>query len=430
MPPAATYTTYAATSKRALILHDSLAFLALLGSSVALFGVTLFLFQSFQAHRVDLARRWSERGRQALAHNQPEQAVAALRTALSYDPDGADARTDQLLLAQGLADAGHLDEANNYFLNLWDTRPGDGFVNLQLARLSRRKGEDREATDYYRAAIFGSWEGDGIVRRREARFELTDFLIQQHLNAEARNELFTIAGNAPMNPALNMTVADKLAEAGYLPDALSFYEKAAAADPHNPVPFERAGQAAYNLGDYPQAQKLLDRALEERAFRSEDSDTRSRIAALAENARRLQQLNLSRDQPARERADHIFAAARIAQARLKSCLAASNASGLTSLNARWTAAQAVAQAGGRRNALADAATEDTWTTLVYTTEQQTAAICGQPTGDDALLLRLANVAQPYTPPAPAALPLPTPDPNRPSFVRRIFGAKEAPVHGK
>jgi tetratricopeptide (TPR) repeat protein len=429
---------YAATSRRGLILHDSLAFLALLGASVALFGVTLFLFNSFQAHRADLAQRWSARGRMELSRNQPEQAVSALRTALSYGSEGTDERANQLLLAQALDAAGHTDEATNYFLNLHDATPGDGSINLQLARLARRKDDEAEADNYYRAAIYGSWEGDAVIRRRQTRLELADYLIQQHQLAEARNELFTVAGNAPADVQLDLDIARKLETAGFVQDALTFYQKAATADPHARLPLELAGTAAYNLGDYAEAERLLNHALVERPAPNHTAEQQQHLEALAENARRIQQLNLTRDQPAAERADHILNASKIAQARLQSCLKANPSSTLTSLNARWTAATA-GTAGDRRTLLENAAAQDTWTNLVYTTEQDTAPplnpVCGQPTGDDALLLRLADAAQPVSAPAPQ-VPAAIPDANRPSLVRRIFGAgsktatKEQTPNGK
>jgi len=429
---------YAATSRRGLILHDSLAFLALLGASVALFGVTLFLFNSFQAHRADLAQRWSARGRMELSRNQPEQAVSALRTALSYGSEGTDERANQLLLAQALDAAGHTDEATNYFLNLHDATPGDGSINLQLARLARRKDDEAEADNYYRAAIYGSWEGDAVIRRRQTRLELADYLIQQHQLAEARNELFTVAGNAPADVQLDLDIARKLETAGFVQDALTFYQKAATADPHARLPLELAGTAAYNLGDYAEAERLLNHALVERPAPNHTAEQQQHLEALAENARRIQQLNLTRDQPAVERADHILNASKIAQARLQSCLKTNPSSTLTSLNARWTAATA-GTAGDRRTLLENAAAQDTWTNLVYTTEQDTAPplnpVCGQPTGDDALLLRLADAAQPVSAPAPQ-VPAAIPDANRPSLVRRIFGAgsktatKEQTPNGK
>ncbi len=429
---------YSATSRRGLIVHDSLAFLALLGTSIALFGVTLFLFKSFQAHRAELAQRWSARGRMELNHNEPEQAVADLRTALSYDSEGADERADQLSLAQALDAAGHTEEATNYFLNLHDATPGDGSINLQLARLSRRKGSDAEADNYYRAAIYGSWEGDAVIRRRQTRLELADFLIEQHRFAEARNELFTVAGNAPPDVQLDLDVAAKLESAGYPQDAFGFYQKASAADPHARVPLELAGTAAYNLGNYAEAERLLNRALVERPAPGHTPEQQQHLESLAEDARRIQQLNLTRDQPAFERAEHILNASKIAQARLQGCLQANPSAILASLDARWTAATAGASAD-RRALLQNAAAQDTWANLVYTTEQDTAPplnpVCGQPSGDDALLLRLANAAQPIAAPAPQP-PAPALDDSQPSLVRRIFGdgskspQQEQAPHGK
>ena len=429
---------YAATSRRGLILHDSLAFLALLGTSIALFGVTLFLFKSFQAHRADLAQRWSARGRMELSQHRPEEAVDALRTALSYDTEGDKERADQLLLAQALDAAGHTEEATNYFLNLHDATPGDGSINLQLARLARRRGDDEDADDYYRAAIYGSWEGDAVIRRRQTRLELADYLIQQHQLAEARNELFTVAGNAPADVQLNLDVARKLESAGFLQDAFTFYQKAAAADPHARLPLELAGTAAYKLGNYAEAERLLNHALVERPAPNHTAEEQQHLEALAEDARRIQQLNLTRDQPAAERADHILNASKIAQARLRECLATNPSATLASLDARWTAATE-GDSADRRALLASAAAQDTWSNLIYTTEQDTAPplnpVCGQPTGDDALLLRLANAAQPVSAPTPQPAVL-APDTNQPSLVRRIFGAgsksaqKEQAPNGK
>ncbi len=385
-------TQYSAQSKRGLILHDVLSFLALLAVSVALFGVTLFLFRSFQGHRADLARVWSARGRAALARHEPDQAVSALRNALSYAPDD---RPDQLLLAQSLADANHTEEATNYFLTLWDARPGDGFINLELARLARQKGDAAEANDYYRASVYGSWEGDGTVRRRQTRFELAEYLIEQHQNAEARNVLYTLAGNFPSDAGLNMEVASLMGRAGYLPDALTFYEKAGAADLHARDPLTMAGKTAYELGDYARAERLLSRALEEKPDKNASAAQELELTTLAEHARRIQELTLTRDQPARERADHILMASGIAQNRLKTCIthagsSAGDATMLASLNEAWIAAGN--GQGGRRALLQNADAQDTWSQLIYQTEADTAQICGAPTGDDALLLQLSQAS--------------------------------------
>jgi hypothetical protein len=64
----------------------------------------------------------------------------------------------ELLLAQALGDAGHTEESYNYFLGLWETQPGSGFINLRLARLAAKKNDMQAAINYYRAAIYGIFE--------------------------------------------------------------------------------------------------------------------------------------------------------------------------------------------------------------------------------------------------------------------------------
>src|SRR5271156_3739899 len=232
--------------KRRLILHDAVTFLSLTLITAVLFAITLFLFRSFASHREELAQRWSERGRAALSSGHPDQAIVALRTALSYSPGN---RTYELLLAQALGDAGHLDESYNYFLGLWDTQPGDGFINLRLARLAAVKKDMQSAVNYYRGAIYGTWEGDGVVRRREVRLELSRYLIAHHDLSSARTELLVAGGNAPDDMGLALTVAPLLEQAGAPADALNYYRKVLTREPRNRTALEGAGRLEYGLGN-------------------------------------------------------------------------------------------------------------------------------------------------------------------------------------
>jgi hypothetical protein len=200
-------------TRRELLLHDALAFLVLTLITVALFVMTLFLFRSFTNHRAEQARVWTANGQQALNTGDPEDAVNDLRTALMFAP-GTPAT--ELLLAQSLAAAGpkHTDEAYNAFLELWDVHPGDGQINLQLARLAARRGDPAEAVRFYRAAIDGRWDENGAVHRREGRLELARFLIAQHNNPAAREELLVVAGNWPRDEAVQREVDNLLAKVG------------------------------------------------------------------------------------------------------------------------------------------------------------------------------------------------------------------------
>jgi Tfp pilus assembly protein PilF len=403
--------------KRSLMLHDGAAFLILAAVTVVLFGVTLFLFRSFSAHRQELAVRWSERGRAALAAGHPEEATAALRTALSYAPDERDY---QLLLAEALGDAGHIEEATNYFLNLWESKPGDGFINLQLARLTRKSNADKQSRlgktrepshnsgqrviDYYRASIYGSWDGDGVVHRRDVRLELADYLIEERKLAEAQTELLIAASNAPAIYDLQVGLGDALVRAGDSTNALVQYEKAIQEDQRNPIAYEKAGRLAYRIGDYVRARDWLERALRESAGApgdAADSDSQSEgdLSTLLKDAERILALSPDRATNPKERVARILNEKALAKKRYDGCAKQAETPGslnysqtlgsMQTLGARWASESATNRVSLVENDARQAAVQE----LVDDTEKLTAQVCGQPTGDDALLLRLAKAGK-------------------------------------
>ena len=386
------------SARRVLLIRDSATFLALSGISVALFLLTLLLHRSFENRREDLGRQWAERGRVALRDNHPDGAVSDLRAALSYE----ETLPEQLLLAQALADAGHNEESANYFLALRESRPGDGFINLQLARLARKQRDPRQAVDYYRASIFGDWPGDGAQRRREVRLELSGYLYQQGENSAARDELLIAAGNTPETPGVDDLFGDRLEAVGDTTDALQFYKKSLAAQPRQRSTLGKAGQLAYRLGDYATADKLLTEALASHTGGKLDPKDETQWSTLAANADRIPQLSLSRELPASERADHLLLAAKIAQTRLAACPANPDRAPvpspenpppppiLATLRSRWSAAAGQLK---KRTLERDAALEDSINALINDTEIQTVVPCGRPEADDALLLRLASSPQ-------------------------------------
>ncbi|MEO6803008.1 MAG: tetratricopeptide repeat protein [Granulicella sp.] len=375
----ATNTEEEAGLKRRLILRDTVTFLVLSAIILVLFFVTLFLFRSFETHRRDLAKRWADRGLVAFRAHQPEQAIADYRTALSYTPGE---RSYELLLAEALGQAGRTEEAYNYFTGLWETRPGDGFINLQLARLSVTKHDMPGAVNFYHGSIFGNWQGDGVERRRAVRLELAQYLIEQHQLNSAKAELLIAGGNAPNIPALDITLGGLLEQTGDPQDALGFYQKALVKEPRNQTALSRAGQLAYTLGDYAQARRLLGRATREQPQNEQD-------AALLSQAERIQQLSLADTLSARERVDRILTARAIVKRRLTDCTAASPDNTLQPLTSRWTGEAATTS---RMALLHDSDKQAAAVQLLYDTEIETSEQCAAPTGDDALLLLLAHAA--------------------------------------
>jgi tetratricopeptide (TPR) repeat protein len=377
------------TTKRKLILRDALTFLTLILITALLFAVTLFLFRSFTAHREELAKRWSARGQDAIAAGRPDQAIVALRTALSYAPGE---RSYELLLAQALGDAGHTEESYNYFLGLWETQPGDGFINLRLARLAAQKKDMQAAINYYRAAIYGTWEGDGVIRRREVRLELSRYFIAHHDLSSARTELLIAGGNAPDDISLALTIAQLLEQASAPKDALTYYQKVLTREPNNQIALGAAGRLEYGLGHFEETHRLLEQARREHEAGTSQSAFPANLQEMLDNSAEILTLIPSKKLSRGERVTRVLKARDIAKKRFESCNAqVATASGLSSplqtLGARWTSEEASID---RATLLDDPSEQDSVVKLVYETETQTNQICGAPTGNDALLLLLAK----------------------------------------
>jgi tetratricopeptide (TPR) repeat protein len=383
--------------KRRLILRDSLTFLSLLLVTVVLFLITLFLFRSFVFHRQELAQRWSARGQASINAGHPDQAIVALRTALSYAPGRRDY---ELLLAQALGDAGHTEESYNYYLGLWETEPGSGIINLSLARLAAKKNDPQTATNYYRASIYGTWEGDGTVRRRAVRLELSRYLLAQHNFGSARTELLIAGGNAPDDTTVALTLAPLLEQANAPRDALTYYQKVLAQDPKNQTALEAAARLEYDFGHFEDAHRMMEQAIRE--HKSDDSNQEPITTSdkeILDNASRILAIAPLKKLPNDERVARILKARDLAKKRLDACnTTLSIASGLPSplqdLRAKWTSKEATLN---RADLLNDPAGQDTTMLLVFDTETQTAKICGAPTGDDALLLLLARTPKALEP---------------------------------
>jgi tetratricopeptide (TPR) repeat protein len=384
-----------ASARRKLILRDSLGFLTLLVVTLVLSGFTLLLFRSFSAHREDLAQRWSQRGEEALKAGKPDQAIVALRTALSYAPD---TRSYELLLAQALGDAGlkepnRTEESYSRFMSLWERQPGDGFINLQLARLAARRGDRTAAIEFYRASIYGTWQGDGVLRRSHVRLELARYLIASGEYPAARMELLIAAGNVPDTPEFDRTLGDLLVEAQDAADAANFYQKALTAAPRDPGLLQAAGELAYRAGESESAHRLLARA--ETARAEQHLPPEDALAQKAKDAGRIAEIAPLPSLSVHARGERVLAARRLAKKRLDACVAGLSTGGgpqgtaLQPLQALWAGPNGTVDGAALRN---DPDLQDATMRLVYNTEIATQKVCAPAAGDDAFLLLLAGRA--------------------------------------
>jgi tetratricopeptide (TPR) repeat protein len=371
--------------KRRLIFRDSVALFSLFVITVILGLLTYILFSAFSRHRDVLARRWRANGEAALRSGHPLEAVQDLHSALEYAPGQRDIEIE---LATALAAANRNLEAAAYFNSLLEEQPGNGLIHLQLARLAAKQGNATLAEEHYQSALDGTWQGDGYLRRLSVRLELASYLISRKDYTRAQMELRTAAGNAPDIPETQLKIAGLMEQAQDPTDALEIYR---AQMRHKDAPleaFEGAGRTAYALGRTAIAREASTRAIEHPGFAAQSESVRQPIRQMLENSVRILQLYPDPNLNVRARANRIVTDAKIARARLTSCLANTNAAGArTQLQNQW---QQIPLDLSARTLEQNPQLEQTTMNLVYDTEEQTAQICGAPTGDDALLLKIAQ----------------------------------------
>jgi len=372
-------------ARRRLILRDAASLLTLFLITVVIFLLTLLLYRSFENHRQALGLRWKARGEAALQAGNPIQAIDALRSALAYTPD----RGTEIELAMALAQAGKTVEANAYFNTLLETAPGDGVINLQLARLAAKKGDERLAIQRYQAALDGTWEGNGYDRRREVRLELVNYLLSRKEYTSARTQLLIAASNAPDDPLIKDEIASLLEKAQDPTDALGLYRSVAAGRDAPLAAFEGAGRTAFNLGLYRVANAYLSRALSHPGAANLPAAEKAADQYMVDTASHVLLLYPDLDLPPRSRAERILYIRKVARDRLSACTT-SNAAATPKLSpivSRWDqlpSELSVSQLEEQPDL------ENSILQLAWDTETGTAQVCGAPSGDDALLLRIAR----------------------------------------
>lgn len=231
-----------------------------------------------RARRETIAADWAHRGDLDLAAGRGQAAAEDFQTADQY---ARDRNTYRPQLAAALESANRLSEAEAQLLVLWNARPGDGEINLRLARVCARQGRVVDAVRYYHAAIDGAWETGAARSRRTVRLELARFLLASNERPQAQAELMALAAEFPSAP-------------------------------NDPAEARLAGEVAFDTGDYRAARRDLDRARE--AGLDADGqrmlDVSTRVLALDPYARGIR---------SRERLARIVRAFAIADAALERC---------------------------------------------------------------------------------------------------------------
>jgi len=276
--------------------------------SVALFVLTHFVNAAYQRERAALAEHWLKTGDTDFAAGNAASAVDSYRAALTYDSTNPDTT---LKLAEALARAGQQRQATSYLLTLLQEEPGNGPVNLALARLATKEQDSSDAVRYYHGAIYGGWSGQGQAMRRQARLELVDFLLNHNAVTNARSELIGLTADLPRDPAVIADVADRFVRAGDDENALRLYRDVIGLRKATPAIWSAAGMSAFRLADYRVAEEYLARA---------KGAGDNSVAASLDTARAVLELDpFARGLPTSRRIERLRRVLDIAAARAEVC---------------------------------------------------------------------------------------------------------------
>jgi tetratricopeptide (TPR) repeat protein len=407
VPSALTNASLKSFLRRPPVVVSLLSIIALL----AFFAVT-HLVHRFREQEKGLARHLYAQGQAEMESGKPDRAVTYFRAALSYDRS---AFQYQLNLARALRDTGRTDESKSYLMSLWESSPDDGAVNLALGRLAVREDATDEAIHYYHNATYGIWASDPEIHRRNAQFELVDFLLKQNAGPQAEAELITLAASLPLTPELEIQVAQRFARLKDYEHAFSEYESVAQYDRQNMAAQEGAGEAAFQLHRYSTAQKYLSVA-EKGDPRNEPAEQLLKTAGLIiqidpfihriSGAERGRRIRLALDR-AGERLDHCVGvgmskqgtsqykgkqASDESKAENKSVVENNepqdhSSSNFTLLRQNWLALRPTLS---RRRASIESDAAEQAMDLVFQIETQMQRDCGEPTDIDQALLLLGQ----------------------------------------
>lgn len=218
------------------------------------FGLTQYLVKLHRDSESSLAARWFTRGEQAMQAHLPATAADCYRTALSYDPENWEYR---LHLAQALLADNRLPEARAHLSSLWEEEPADGDLNLTLARLYARRGDYSKAVRYYSNAINGVWGEEPRAHRIATRFELANYLLQQHKVAQAQAELVATQADGPANPADQLLLGNLLLQVHEPQRAIQAFDAVLQREPDNAQAWLGKAQASLVLADYKEAEHAI-----------------------------------------------------------------------------------------------------------------------------------------------------------------------------
>jgi tetratricopeptide (TPR) repeat protein len=358
--------------------REPITLVVLLVLTGVLFAMVGGLSRLHEAKQEAIAREWWQRGNENMKVHKYADAVMDFRTVLLYQRDNEDY---VLNLAEALLGDGQINEANAYLTSIWEKQPENGLVNLELAHIAEKKGENESAVRFYHNAIYAVWPSGDEAERRNARFELVELLLRNNDRTQAQAELIALAANVADEPATQVRIGKLFLEAQDNAHALSEFELGLESDQKNAAALAGAGRAAFELGRYAPATRYLQRAV---AANPKDKDS----ASLLRIARLVIEMDPYRQQKkAREREQAVVDAFAVAGKRLTACSTKGSGTERQMLAQKWAGMKPQVTA---RRLRSNPDMIDNVMALVFRVERQTQDSCGAGSDADAALLLIAR----------------------------------------
>jgi Flp pilus assembly protein TadD len=367
--------------RRDFIIREPLLVGILVLITVLFSALTHSYSQAYDHRRTALGVEWFIRGNRELKNGRPAAAVQDFRTALFYDPTNSGF---EMHLADALLQAGQAEQALNYYLGLWQSNPGNGPVNFQLARLYAKNGDNVAAERFFNGAIFGDWLGNPEANRRAASLELINFYLDRGDTGHAESQLMILSDNLPEDPQLRTRVADLYGHVGADQRALAQYRQALQLNSTYLPALVGAGEASIRVGDYHAALTYVSRAV----HLDPSNASANQLLAVIQSVLALNPYE--RGIPEAEKVQRTLRVFDIAGKRLQSCGESTPASAASSIAAfleRWKELMATAN-----GPFLTQHPEEVETLIDYAASAEKLAQdhCGEPTPDDSAVLAIAH----------------------------------------
>jgi tetratricopeptide (TPR) repeat protein len=241
----------------ALIHREIVQALILISLAVAAFLVTRSVAASNRTMNARDAAEAFRRGELAMSAGRTDEAASWFRRARARDRGD---KTYALALARALLRQGDADAARTMLMTLRESAPEDPEINLALAAAAQAQSQADDAVRFYRNALYAPWPANQNDARNRVRVALIHELLAEGRKEAALGELIALSSTIEGHVADVLELAELFDSAGDRTHALQQYERVLQLDAANGRALSGAGQAAFELGNFPLAVRYLARA--------------------------------------------------------------------------------------------------------------------------------------------------------------------------